>query len=231
MERYQTALAAAYVRGAAGRQAGLAPEALRRKPLEALTAEELETLLAAGNAAGLRLCRFKRRELLPRVRAVLGVLQGVQPESLLDVGSGRGVFLFPFLETFPAVPVTALDLLPHRVEMLRQMADGGIGNLTALEADICRWDGGGQRYDVVTLLEVLEHIPDAAAAVANAVRLARRYVVVSVPSKPDNNPEHIHLLTRDVLTDLFARAGCRRLHFDGVNGHLLLTVPVEETMV
>ena len=124
--------------------------------------------------------------------------------------------------------MTSLDLLPHRVQMLQRMAAGGIDTLTALEADLCRWDGGRHGYDVVTLLEVLEHIPDVAAAIRNAVGLARRYVVVSVPSKPDNNPEHIHLLTRDVLTELFTQAGCSRLHFGGVNGHLLLTVPVEE---
>lgn len=79
--------------------------------------------------------------------------------------------------------------------------------------------------DIVTLLEVLEHIPDVEKAVA-AVRMARKYVVVPVPSKEDNNPEHIHLLTKKTLTDLFANAGCTRLHFDGVNGHLLLTATI-----
>ena len=60
------------------------------------------------------------------------------------------------------------------------------------------------------------------AAVNAAVRLAKRYVILSVPSKPDDNPEHIHLLTKDILTELFQNAGCHKLHFDGVNGHLLM---------
>lgn len=47
-------------------------------------------------------------------------------------------------------------------------------------------------------------------------------MVVTVLSKPDNNPEHIHLLTKERLTDLFAAAGCEKLKFGGVNGHLLL---------
>ena len=55
-----------------------------------------------------------------------------------------------------------------------------------------------------------------------AVRMARRYVVATVPSRPDDNPEHIHLLTKQKLTELFENAGCRRLHFDGVPGHLFL---------
>ncbi|MCD8132102.1 MAG: class I SAM-dependent methyltransferase, partial [Lachnospiraceae bacterium] len=81
--------------------------------------------------------------------------------------------------------------------------------------------------DVVTMLEVLEHIPDVEAAVNSAVRIARKHIVVSVPSKPDDNPEHIHLLTRDRLTELFTGAGCRKLNFDGVNGHLIMIVTLD----
>ena len=59
-----------------------------------------------------------------------------------------------------------------------------------------------------------------------AVRMAKKFVVVTVPSKPDSNPEHIHLLTKDILTRLFTAAGCGHLHFDGVEGHLFLVAPV-----
>ncbi len=154
--------------------------------------------------------------------AVLGFLRGAQPESLLDVGSGWGVFLFPFLREFPEVPVTAVDLLSRRVELLSAVAAGGVGRLTVFQEDICTWDMSPGSFDVVTLLEVLEHIPAVDRAVEATVRLARRYVVVTVPSKPDNNPEHIHLLTKEKLTVLFSAAGCEKLKFGGVNGHLLL---------
>lgn len=220
--KYDTLLAAAYVRGI-GQSTGtpaLPPE-LAQSPLEALTDRELARLTDAGAEAGLKLYPFKQKEDLPRVSAVLGFLRGVRPESLLDVGSGRGAFLFPFLRAFPEVPVTAVDLLPHRVELLQAVAAGGIRRLTALRQDICAWDAPEGSFDVVTLLEVLEHIPDVDRAVAAAVRLARRYVVVTVPSKPDNNPEHIHLLTKEKLTGLFQAAGCDRLKFGGVNGHLM----------
>ena len=162
------------------------------------------------------------------MKAVLGILKGIQPESLLDVGSGRGVFLFPFLLEFPWVEVTSVDLLPHRVEMLQCISAGGIDRLTAIEQNICTWDREDGAFDTVTLLEVLEHIPNVQEAVNTAVRLARRYVVVSVPSQPDDNPEHIHLLTKNILTGLFQNAGCRKLHFSGVNGHLILLANVSE---
>ena len=112
------------------------------------------------------------------------------------------------------------------IVMLNAIHDGGVENLTALNANICEWSAPGGAFDVVTLLEVLEHIPDVQAAVTNAVRLARRYVVVTVPSKPDDNPEHIHLLTKPVLTELFHSAGCDNLRFDGVPGHLFMVAKV-----
>lgn len=60
---------------------------------------------------------FKVKEDLPRVQVVLGFLRGIVPagqcQSLLDVGSGRGVFLFPLLRDFPDMEVTSLDILPH----------------------------------------------------------------------------------------------------------------------
>ena len=119
--------------------------------------------------------------------------------------------------------MTSLDLLDKRVDMLRAVSAGGVSSLTALRGDICAWDAPDAAFDCVTLLEVLEHIPDVQAAVKNALRLARRYVVVTVPSKPDNNPEHIHLLTREKLTALFEGAGCARLKFGSVPGHLFMT--------
>lgn len=111
---YEALLAAAYVRGAA-RETGTPrlPPALGETPLEALTGGELTEIVSAGKAAGLKLHYFKRKDDLPRVTSVLDFLRGVQPESLLDVGSGRGAFLFPFLRDFPDVPVTAVDLLPR----------------------------------------------------------------------------------------------------------------------
>ena len=82
-------------------------------PWEALSPAETGGLLRAG-----------------QVR-VVGILHGLTPGTLLDIGSGRGVFL--------------------------------------------------------PLLEVLEHVPDAACALAEAVRVARCFVVLSVPSRAEDN--------------------------------------------
>lgn len=169
---------------------------------------------------------FKVKDDLPRVQVVLSFLHGVVPagqcNSLLDVGSGRGVFLFPLLREFPQLEITSLDILRHRVEVLECMHDGGIHNLHPLVGDMTTWDAPDKSFDVVTMLEVMEHIPDTISVVRNAIRLARNYIIVSVPSKPDDNPEHIHLFSNEDLTRLFLDNGCSKVKFMSVTNHRVM---------
>ena len=169
---------------------------------------------------------FKVKDDLPRVQVVLGFLQGIAPagqcQSLLDVGSGRGVFLFPLLREFPNMEVMSLDILPHRVELLQCIHDGGIENLRPLLGNICTWDAPDKSFDVMTMLEVMEHVPDTEALVRNAVRLAKNYIIVSVPSKPDDNPGHIHLFTNEDMKELFLKNGCSKVKFMSVTNHRVM---------
>ena len=177
---------------------------------------------AAGKANGLKVHYFKRSALLPRVGLVLGFLRGIEFSSLLDVGSGRGAFLWPFLDEFPDKETHVMDLMPQRVAVLRAVAAGGTYDLHVHEGDIRTLALPDKSVEVVTMLEVLEHIPDVAGAVRNAIRIARRHVVVTVPSQRDDNPEHIHLLSRERLRELFGDAGCVKLNFCGVPGHTFM---------
>ncbi len=173
---------------------------------------------------------FKAKEDLPRVKSVLGFLQGVIPagqcKTLLDVGSGRGAFLFPLLRDFPTLEVTSIDILPHRIELLDCLHQGGITNLHPILGDICTWNAPDKSYDVVTMLEVMEHIPDTEAVVRNAIRLAHNYIVVSVPSKPDDNPEHIHLFSNEDLKSLFMEHGCKKVKFISVTNHRIMVAQI-----
>lgn len=178
------------------------------------------------NAPEMKLHYFKVKDDLPRVQVVLNFLQGIVPagqcETLLDVGSGRGVFLFPLLREFPNLQVTSLDILPHRVALHECIHEGGIENLHPRLENICTWDALDKSFDVVTMLEVMEHIPDTLAVVKNATRLARNYIIVSVPSKPDDNPEHIHLFSNDDLKGLFLENGCTKVKFMSVTNHRVM---------
>jgi SAM-dependent methyltransferase len=214
--RYFEFLAAAYVRGRLGRGA----------PAAGISDEEVVRL---GREAGLRMHAFKRSAQLPRVRRVLGILKGIGPASLLDIGSGRGAFLWPLLDAFPWLHVVAIDRDPRRLGVLRAVRAGGISTLMPFCTDAARLAVGQNAADVVTILEVLEHLAQPERAVHEAVRAARRFVVVSVPSRPDNNPEHLHLFTPDSLRALFAAAGVSRLSCDYVHNHWIAVANLSRT--
>lgn len=195
---------------------------LANKDLDLLEEDDYNKLDEIGRIYNLKLYYFKDKEDLARVKVVLGFLKNICPNTLLDVGSGRGVFLFPLLRDFPYTNVTSLDILERRIELLNYIKLGGIERLTPIQANICDVSFDDNSFDVVTLLEVLEHIPDVKKAIQNAIRIAKNYIVVTVPSKEDDNPEHIHLLTKDILTSMFHDCGVTNLKFGGVNGHLFL---------
>jgi ubiquinone/menaquinone biosynthesis C-methylase UbiE len=208
-EHYYDQLAAAFVRGRLG---------------SAVAADDVATLIARGRAAGLKLHKFKRTAELPRVRKVLGLLRAMAPQSLLDVGSGRGTFLWPLVDAFPSLAITAIDVDARRAADLHAVRKGGVARLSALRMDGRRLAFSNGAFDVVTLLEVLEHMPSPELAAAEALRVARRFVIASVPSKPDDNPEHIHLFDRRALEQLFAAAG--RVTCEWVLNHAVVVARV-----
>ena len=229
-KRYNVKTASAWILGHT-RRTGVPnlPKELIDKISEDCSDEELGRIVLAGQEAGLKLYPFKTgTQELARSRRTMGFLHSIMFDTMLDVGSGRGVFLIPFMKEFPWVKITSLELLEKRVTFLNELAEGGFTQLHVEQKDICDKPFPDDSFDVVTMLEVLEHIPEVEKAVDAAVKMAKQYVVVTVPSKPDNNPEHIHMLTKDILTQLFAAAGCTRLHFDGVEGHLFMVAAVGE---
>jgi ubiquinone/menaquinone biosynthesis C-methylase UbiE len=209
-ERYYLDLAAAFIRGRLGLGTDLASEALFER----------------GLAAGLKLHKFKRNAELPRVQKALGMLRALAPTSLLDVGSGRGTFLWPLLDTFPAIEVVAIDASDVRAKDLQAARRGGLARLTAHHMDAEQLDLAADSVDGATVLEVLEHVADPAATASQVVRVVRRFVVASVPSKADDNPEHVRLFTPASLERLWLAAGARRVKLEYVPGHMLALVHV-----
>src|SRR5262249_18330024 len=99
--------------------------------------------------------------------------------AVLDVGS-RGT---PYLERFPDVPVrTSIDLVaPYRAE-----------GITSLATDFLTWRPD-RRYDLVTCLQVLEHVTDA-TTFAQRLLAAGRIVLISVPHRwrAGQSKHHVH---------------------------------------
>jgi 2-polyprenyl-3-methyl-5-hydroxy-6-metoxy-1,4-benzoquinol methylase len=240
-------IAAAYVRGTAltntsEQLKNILDPILLQKPFGLLTEAEKITILDTGKRVGLKLDRFKRSyESLPRVRRVLGFLHGMMPKSLLDAGSGRGVFLWSCLNEFPDLKITANDKDIHRIQLYETVRHSGIERLNFWHGEFQNFSKQDKiphkkQFDTVTLLEVLEHVPCPLNVIATALETARRCIVISVPAKEDGNPEHIHLLTKSKLETIFHNAGLYdnkhyKIQFDGVSGHLLVFITLNTSNV
>jgi 2-polyprenyl-3-methyl-5-hydroxy-6-metoxy-1,4-benzoquinol methylase len=108
------------------------------------------------------------------------LLELAAPRSVLDVGCGEGVLTEQWAERFERVVGVDLD---H--PMLRREWEGrSRSNLEFRAADAALLPFASGEFDLVCGVEVLEHLPDPAAALAEMVRVARRWLLVSTPQEP-----------------------------------------------
>ncbi len=135
-----------------------------------------------------------------RVLAQLGPLEA---ESMLDAGCGEGETLARLGSALPA-RTTAVDVTPEAVEFTA-------GRFPAVRVErhsIASLPYADAEFDLVVCLEVLEHLPEPTAGLAELARVAANDVVVSVPHEPwfrlgsllrgkylrsfGNHPEHVN---------------------------------------
>ncbi len=122
---------------------------------------------------------------------VRGLGQGAN--AIIDVGSAA----CPYVDWF--------DWIPHRTSLdLRKPYSSP--SVTSIKSDFLEWSPD-KYYDIVTCLQVLEHIPDA-RSFAQKLLSVGQIVVISVPYKwkPGRNTTHVHdPVNEDKLLDWFGR--------------------------
>lgn len=171
---------------------------------------------------------FKRYDVkeLPRVTKIIGMLKGINPKCILDVGSGRGRLLWPMAFNLPDTEICCVDTCDWRVEVINAVNSGGVKRICAFCEDITESNFFSGTYDVVVASEVIEHIPDAQKAVSEMLRITKQYFIATVPSKPDENPDHIHYFTSDDFQKLLDNSGCDigKIVFDYVQNSMVIFV-------
>ena len=111
--------------------------------------------------------------------ALRGSLPDGAPASVLEVGVGEGEVSALVRDRFPDSAVVGIDLPDD--DLAEHWSARG---LTCAYADIARLPFASRSFDLVLAIEVLEHVPDPAGALAELDRVCRRDLVVSVPREP-----------------------------------------------
>jgi 2-polyprenyl-3-methyl-5-hydroxy-6-metoxy-1,4-benzoquinol methylase len=157
-----------------------------------------------------------QRALIGRFTAALcDQVARLRPRSVLDVGCGEGYMLDALARAGQGAELTGVELDAHAVAQARAR----LGSRARIEqADARQLGDDGRRFDVVLMLEVLEHLGDPAAMLPVLARLCERAVVLSVPWEPwfrglnllrgrdlarwGNHPEHLQCFGRREFIEL-----------------------------
>jgi 2-polyprenyl-3-methyl-5-hydroxy-6-metoxy-1,4-benzoquinol methylase len=104
------------------------------------------------------------------------------PQSLLDVGCGEGVLVERWARRLGDRPVVGIDLDDPVLHAQWQQRTAPNLEYRVMKAENLPFADG--EFDVATAIEVLEHVPDPEHTVAEMARVAKRWLLVSVPREP-----------------------------------------------
>jgi SAM-dependent methyltransferase len=162
------------------------------------------------------------RRLMDGFHGTLDDLWGqAAPESILDVGCGEGVLTLQWAERLDDKRIVGIDL--DDPKLLDEWERRSRENLEFRVEEATSLSFADDEFDMVSAIEVLEHVPEPEATVAEMARVARKWVLVSVPREPlwrglnmargaywrsaGNTPGHVNHWSKRSFCELLGRYG------------------------
>jgi 2-polyprenyl-3-methyl-5-hydroxy-6-metoxy-1,4-benzoquinol methylase len=143
------------------------------------------------------------------------------PESVLDVGCGEGVLTVDWAERLGDGRVVGIDLDDPKLRA--EWDKRSRPNLEFRAEEATQLSFADSEFDLASAIEVLEHVPEPEATVAEMARVARRHLLVSVPREPlwralnmargaylrdlGNTPGHVNHWSKRDFVSLLSRHG------------------------
>jgi SAM-dependent methyltransferase len=143
------------------------------------------------------------------------------PESILDVGCGEGVLTAEWAERLGDGRIVGIDLDDPKLRAEWERRPRANLEFRVEEATSLSFADG--EFEMATAIEVLEHVPEPEATLAEMARVASRWLLVSVPREPlwrglniargaywgalGNTPGHVNHWSRRSFVSLLSRYG------------------------
>jgi 2-polyprenyl-3-methyl-5-hydroxy-6-metoxy-1,4-benzoquinol methylase len=143
------------------------------------------------------------------------------PASVLDVGCGEGVLTADWAERLRSGRIVGIDLDDPKLRAEWQRRSQP--NLEFRAEEATRLSFADDEFDLACAIEVLEHVPEPEATLAEMARVASRHLLVSVPREPlwralnmargaylrelGNTPGHVNHWSKRAFVGLLSRYG------------------------
>jgi 2-polyprenyl-3-methyl-5-hydroxy-6-metoxy-1,4-benzoquinol methylase len=112
---------------------------------------------------------------------VVEMIRRAQPSTILELGCGEGYVLSAIADAGVSAKLTGIELDGRAA----RIAGERLGERATIEhRDARELAADGRRFDMVMMLEVLEHIPDPAQMLPILDSLTNGWVLLSVPWEP-----------------------------------------------
>jgi len=123
------------------------------------------------------------RRLMSRFHSDLDQLWAeAAPESILDVGCGEGVLTHEWAGRLGDGRIVGIDL--HDPKLEAEWRTRTRPNLEYRAEEATSLSFANDEFDMACAIEVLEHVPDPDQTLSEMARVARRWLLVSVPREP-----------------------------------------------
>ncbi len=143
------------------------------------------------------------------------------PSSVLDVGCGEGVLTLEWAERLGEGRIVGIDLEDPKLRA--EWARRERPNLEFRAEEATRLSFGDGEFELAAAIEVLEHVPEPEATLAEMARVASGHLLVSVPREPlwrglnmargaywrdlGNTPGHLNHWSKRGFVSLLSRYG------------------------
>lgn len=112
--------------------------------------------------------------LFPRFEWVVPRILETKPSSALDLGCADGYLVLTLCSRDSNIKATGVNLYQPSIELARNRAEkNNLKNARFVKDDVLEFKGmpKGTKYDAVTMMEILEHLPDPQKGVDVAMKL------------------------------------------------------------
>ncbi len=111
---------------------------------------------------------------------LLSELKILKPNSVLDVGCGEGFTLNKLQQAKIGKQLEGIEYIDEAIALGKKLHP----TLVIKKGNIYKLPYKANSFDVVVCTEVLEHLDDPGNALMELKRVAKKYVVLSVPNEP-----------------------------------------------